>query len=417
MPPKPTGGKQHMAAKDWSISAQWIVPGTGRAIRDAVMRCRGASIEAIGRLGRVPPSAHHTDLGEVVVLPGLVNAHTHLELTHMRGQLPRRRPMPQWLFALMRRRLTGTAQAGSIIDGAEEALATGTTALADICHNHRAWKILKDSPLRKLCFAEIVGIGPASLGAMSKLLGRVKGCRSGARIRFGISPHAPYSTGIDIYRQAIKEARRRKWPVATHLAETEGERQFLLRGTGNLFEFLARLGMIDSSVSIEGCKPVEFANRVGLFDGPCILAHVNYVDDEELKLLARSEATVVYCPRASEFFGRSGHRYPEMIAKGINVALGTDGLACNDSLSMFEEMRFLRTDARVDNYTILKMATLNGAKALGWGDRIGSLQPGKQADYVVVDMPAGAGDPLEALFTSEPQILQTVIAGKAVFTG
>jgi len=402
-------------ANIWSISAEWIVPGLGRPIRNGVMRARGGRIEAIGPLSEVPPTRRHRDLGEVAVLPGLINAHTHLELTHLKNKLPRRRPMPQWLFAVARRLPTGSAQDASVADGAEQSVEAGTTALADICHNHRAHHVLKVKPLRKLCLAELVGIGPLARGAMARLHSRLKGLRATARLRFGIAPHAPYSTSEELFRQAGELARKRNWPVATHLAETDIERQFLLRGSGRFFEFLARLGMIDSSVNTHRCKPVEFARRVGLFEGPCILAHVNYIDDEEMKILTSSGASVVYCPRSSDFFGRKGHRYPEMLAAGINVALGTDSLASNDSLSVLDEMRRVRRDARVGNDAILRMATLNGAAALGWDEQIGNLAPGKQADWIALELPRETHDPLETILTSPAEVRETVIAGKTVF--
>jgi len=400
----------------WSISADWIVPGDAPAIRNGVITGKGAKIEQVGPLKKMSLLANHRDLGEVAILPGLVNAHTQLEVTHLAGKLPRRRPMTQWLFAMASQKPTGNTQDAAVTEGAQLLLASGTTALADVSHNHRAWKVLKTTPLRKLCLAEISGIGPGSGKAVDKLNRKLRGLRSGARLRFGVAPHAPYSTGHDLYRQAAKLAFRRGWPVATHLAQTESERQFLLRGTGKFFEFLAHQGMMDSSVPVHGCKPVAFAERVGLFEGPCILWHVNFIDDEELKILAGSGASVVYCPASSTFFDHSGHRYAEMITAGINVALGSDGLACSDSLSMLDAMRRLRHEGRVDNYTILRMATLNGAKALGMDGQIGSLTRGKQADWIVVELPAETHHPLEAIFTSRVKVLQTVIAGKSVFT-
>ncbi len=380
------------------------------------MRCRGAVIEQVGARTDVKPAANHRSLGEVVVLPGLVNAHTHLEFTHLRGQLPKRRPLAQWLFAMIRHSPKGIEQHSAVADGADQALATGTTALIDTCHNHRAWKTLKDTPLRKLCLAEVAGIGPTRHGAIAKLTEQIKGNRCSAKMQFGIAPHAPYSTDRDVYAEAVKLAHKKGWPVATHLGETESERQFLLHGSGKLFELLARLGMIDSSVTIHGCKPSEFAYEVGMFRAPSILAHMNCIDDEELILLSGSDTTVVYCPGASEFFGRSGHRYPDMIAAGVNVALGTDGLACNDSLSMLAEMQRMRKEARVDNDTILRMATLNGAAAMGLADKIGTLEPGKQADWIAIGLPGETSGPLETILTSQLDVLETHIAGKKVYS-
>ena len=399
-----------------SISAEWIVPGDCRPIRDGVIRWRGNKIEAVGQLQEVSPAANHRVLGEVAVIPGLVNAFTELELTGLSGKLPRGRPLTQWLFAMTRARPTGSAQDAAVAEGAAQSLAAGTTALADVSYNTRSWKVLADTPLRKLCLMEISGIGPTERKALEKLSKRLAaGYRSTSRLRFGIAPHAPYSTSEAIYRKAGALARRRRWAIATRLAQSESERQFLLSGTGRFFEFLARLGMIDLSVSTSGCRPVEFARRAGLFEGPCILAHVNAVDDDELRILSECGPSVVYCPGVNVFFGITGHRYPEMLAAGINVALGTDSLACNDSLSMLSQMRRVRHEGRVDNETILRMGTINGAKALGWSEQIGSLTPGKQADWVVLEIPPGSSGPLEPILTTKTRVLQTVIAGKTAF--
>lgn len=400
------------AERTWSISAEWVVPGDGRTLHHGIVRGRGAQIEQVGLESQVPPAANHRELGQVAVLPGLVNAHTHLELTHLRGQLPARRPMSQWLYALQSRWPATDDLDAAVEDGSAEALATGTTAIADVCHNNRAWRTLKASPLRKVCFAEVTGIGPLEEAALPRLERNLKGVRGSRKLRFGLTPHAPYSVGEQLYRQVVAMARKRKWLVSTHLAETEAERQFLLRGSGRLFDFLMHMGLMNSSVKIAGCTPVAFAQRVGMFEGPCVLAHVNYVDDAEMKILAAGGASVVCCPRSNDFFGRSGHRYAEMLAAGVNVALGTDSLASNSSLDMIDEMRRLRSEAKVDNQTILRMAALNGAKALGWSDRIGSLEPGKQADWIAVELPLETASPLETILTSARRVLEVVVAGK-----
>ena len=402
------------AARTWSISAEWIFPADGTTLRRGILRGRGGTIVAVGSEDDIPPAANHRELGEVAVLPGLVNAHTHLELTHLRGQLPPRRPMSQWLYALRTRWPATHDLDAAVEDGAAEALAAGTTTLADSCHNHRAWQTLKKTPLRAVCFAEVTGIGPLADGAIPRLKKHVRGCRSTTRLRFGISPHAPYLTAESVYRKAVAMARKRRWPVATNLAESEAERQFLLRGSGRLFDFLTHMGLMSSSVRIPRCTPVAYAQRLGLFDGPCVLGHVNYIDDAEMKILAAGGASVVCCPGCNEFFGRTGHRYAEMLAAGINVAVGTDSLASNTALDMVAELSRLRAEAKVDNQALLKMGTLYGAKALGWEDRIGSLEPGKQADWIVVDVPPDTVAPLEALFTGQGTVREVHLAGKLV---
>ena len=213
-----------------------------------------------------------------------------------------------------------------------------------------------------MCFAEVLGTGPIARGAVPRLLKSLYDLEPDDRLSFGIAPHAPYSTAEDVYRRAVLLAHDRDWLVTTHLAEAEGEDSSCSRGRASSSTSWPTSDCSAVRFGAHGCKPVEFAQRVGLFNGPCLLAHVNYIDDEELKLLARSDVSVAYCPGSSDFFGRRGHRYPEMLAAGINVAIGTDSLASNASLEMVEEMRRLRRAARVDNHTILQMATLHGAR-------------------------------------------------------
>jgi cytosine/adenosine deaminase-related metal-dependent hydrolase len=429
-------------SKSWSVQASWVIPGDGRIIRQGVLRGRGGTIEAVGPAGEVAPAKSHRTLENVAILPGLVNAHAHLELSHLRGLLPRRASMPRWLMSLLRHRGTDEQQLQAVAAGAREAIATGTTAIADISHNNGAWRVLKDLPIRKLCMAEVLGMGPLESGAMARLARSLEGLPPpDDRLRFGISPHAPYSTSEKVYREAVAIAHERGWPVCTHLAETKGERQFLMRGGGTFTRFLQTVRLLDPSFAPPACKPLEFARRVGLLGWhgdvvcrhaldvkadmatnnvamPPILAHVNYLDDQEMEILAAGGASVVYCPGSSVFFGRTGHRYADMLAAGVNVAIGTDSLASNDSLDMLAEMRRLKRQGRVDNHTILRMATLNGAIAMGWQNMIGTLEPGKAADWIAVETGnRDSGfeiqkDALETILTQPCVVVLTVIGGK-----
>ena len=200
----------------------------------------------------------------------------------------------------------------------------------------------------------------------------------------------------------------------THLAETEGEREFLEKGGGAFLDLLRKLGIVNASLPKPGCGPVELAGELGLLEDDCILAHVNYIDDAELDILAAGRASVAYCPRSSRFFGRSGHRYAQMLRRGVNVAVGTDSLASNWSLDMLAELRAIYAQGQLDCQRILEMGTINAAKALGLSGCIGTLERGKQADFVVVEVGA-AEDPLAALLEGEGGVERTVIAGQTVF--
>ena len=176
----------------------------------------------------------------------------------------------------------------------------------------------------------------------------------------------------------------------------------------------------DPTVSANMDGPTQLTGKV---ECPLLLAHVNYLDDQEMEILAAGEASVVYCPGSSAFFGRSRHRYAEMLAAGVNVAIGTDSLASNDSLDMLAEMRRLKRQGHVDNHTILRMATLNGAIAMGWQNTIGSLEPGKAADWIAVETAhrdsgfGGREDVLETILAQPCKVVETVIGGQVVYSG
>ncbi len=398
----------------WSISADWIIPAGDPPLRRGVLRMRDGVIEAVGTAETVAPAARHEPLGAVAVLPGLVNAHCHLELTGLRGRLPRERPMPQWLFAMLNERRKGIDFAGGARRGAAELLAGGCTTVGDISHDNGAWRVLKPLPIRKVCFAEVIGIGPLAAGAMGRLQESLEGIEPDERLSFGISPHAPYSTAENVYRRAVDLARKRGMRVTTHLAESPAERRFLQKGDGPLFRFLARLGLINLSVTAPGESPVTYAGRLGLLAAGTILAHVHDADDADLDLLAGGEADVAYCPGSAAFFARPGHRYDEMLGAGINVCLGTDSLASNDALNMLGELRTVHAEGKVTAETTLRMGTVNGARALGMADTVGALAPGLAADWIAVPCPAESADPVDAVLAGNQPVTRTVIAGEDV---
>jgi cytosine/adenosine deaminase-related metal-dependent hydrolase len=173
-------------------------------------------------------------------------------------------------------------------------------------------------------------------------------------------------------------------PLATHLAETPDEGEFLARHTGEFRRLWDALGGWTEGVSRAEGGPIRAMQGIGLHDYPAVLAHVNYVDDEELEILARGRASVVYCPRTHAYFGHRPHRFSEMLARGINVAVGTDSAASSPNLNLMEDLRlmyWLRPDVPVE--TLFEMATVRGARALGMGDRVGTIEAGRVADLCV----------------------------------
>jgi len=422
-----------------TIQADWLIPGDGRVIRNGVLHVRDGVVHYVEAQ---PPTGPHREARGMAILPGLINAHTHLELSHLRGQLPRGVPLAQWISHLVRLRGSNEQMQAAVVDGAHQALAAGTTAVVDISHSNIAWPALVASPLRRLCLAEVLGRGVLRPLAWHRFMRSIADVPApDAVAQAGVSPHAPYTTSPAIYRHAVRFARRRGWPLCTHLAETPAEREFLMHGRGELADWARKFGLVSPLYRGDGMGPVDFAVWVEVLrarghqprhssagaldtgrvdagastgslgaDISVILAHCNDVDDREIEIIARSGASVVYCPGSSEFFGRSGHRYRDMLQAGVNVAIGTDSLASNDSLDMLAEMRHLAHQGQVDSAAILRMATANGAVAMGRDD-LGLLTPGKAADFILVPVSPQTSDPLDEILRGNAKVAETFVAG------
>ena len=397
------------------VRARYALTPGAAPVENAVLEIQAGRVVSLGPAGSAG-AAGALDLGDVLLLPGLINAHTHLELTCLRGQVPFRGSFAEWVEMLVaslpphqgdqRARL-------SVRQGVMQSLRAGVTVVGDIGYGRRQIEELASSPLRAVCFMETLGFGPKREAAVPGLLAQLAGGESSPPdLWLGVAPHAPYSTDEGVYSKVLALAGRRGWPVCTHLAETREEVEFLSVGTGPLRGLLERRGLIEESFVPPACSPVEFAERVGLLESGALLIHLNYLTDRELELVAGSPCSVVYCPRAHAFFGHEPHRFREMMAAGTNVCLGTDGLACTDSLSILDEWRFLHQRyAELDLAALLCMSTVNAARALGIEAEVGSLGAGKQADFIT--LPVTESSPQAAM----AEILETPVEPRAVYIG
>ncbi len=421
--------------------ARWVLPVSRPPIENGCVHVEDGRITGIGRYEAHSGAA---DLGDVVLLPGFVNAHTHLELTGCAGRVPFRGSFTRWIADLAAV-VQSAHQAGeetrreAIREGLRQSLAAGVTAVADIGHGTVAADEWRRAQVHTVGFLEVLGMGPrrltphercfedaaklvegdarAGATARAEARGSLDSSANSSSLessllsppltgsvlsRLGLSPHAPYSTDAALYRQVVAYAAQAGAPVCTHLAETREELAFLSTGTGPFRELLERLGLWDGSFTPPGCSPVRYMAQLGLLELKPLLAHVNYASDDDLDLLAGCGASVVFCPRSHAFFGHEPHRYPDMLARGINVCLGTDSLASNASLSILDELRCLAGTGGLPHSRLLAMGTLAGACALGWSDEIGSLAPGKLASFAVVplDHPATC-DPIADLLLGQ----------------
>jgi len=426
-----------------SYRARWVLPVSRPPIENGCVHVEHGRITRIGR-----HEAHHgaTDLGDVAVLPGFVNAHTHLELTGCTGRVPFRGSFTRWIADLAAvvqsdYQQGEEARREAIREGFRQSLAAGVTAVADIGHGAVAVEEWRRAKVHTVGFLEVLGMGPRRLTphercfedavklvegdaraeetARAEAHGSLESSANSSSLdpsllsppltgsvlrRFGLSPHAPYSTDAALYWQVVAYAAQAGVPVCTHLAETREEIAFLSTGTGPFRELLERLGLWDGSFAPPGCSPVRYMAQLGLLALKPLLAHVNYASDDDLDLLAGHGASVVFCPRSHAFFGHEPYRYREMLARRINVCLGTDSLASNASLSILDEMRYLAAGGGLLHSQLLAMGTLAGARALGLSDEIGSLEPGKLANFAVVplDYPATCDPTADVLLGQAP---------------
>jgi cytosine/adenosine deaminase-related metal-dependent hydrolase len=373
------------------LCAAWVAPMIQRPISDGAILVDRGRVRDVGTRGEVlarNPEAPISDLGPSVILPGLVNAHTHLELSDCQ---PGPRPaggFAAWLVGMLRRtRISAEemerAVIGAVAIGVQQSLRFGVTTVGDISRQCRLTRgLLRQSPLRVVSFGEVQAMAQRRGLLEERLAIAADETMAGPRLAIGITPHAPYSVEPDGYRRCLQTARDRCLPLATHLAETEDEATFLESHAGPLRQLWDQWLTWDDSVPKFTGGPIRLARDLGLLDYPTLLAHVNYCDDDELDILAAGKASVVYCPRTHEFFGHPPHRWREMRGRGINVAVGTDSCASSPDLNLVEELRLLHRlmpQEPVEN--LWELATTRAASALGLGDA-GAIRVGDWADLV-----------------------------------
>lgn len=375
-----------------TYTAHWIFP------VDASPLERGTITIDEGKIAAIEPHGTRTpdiDLGNVAILPGFVNAHTHLDLTGTRGLCPPSPDFTQWLRSVIayRRARTPEQVQSDIAAGIAACVRYGTTLIGDISSGGGSWDLLTRSPCRAVVFRELLGLTEAR--ADESLRDAASWLHSDARR--GLSPHSPYSVRSTVY--SVLSTQRA--PIATHLAETQAELQLLRDRKGPFVDLLKELGVWDPSGLIAGHVDVIRALPRGIF------VHCNYLPPNTPFTALQS---VVVCPRTHAAFGHPRHPFPQM---KVRVALGTDSLASNPDLDILAEARFLRQNyPEIEPATLLRMLTLNGAEALVSDAVAGSLTPEKSADLVVLKLPdADERDPHDLVLRSTTPVERVMFRG------
>ncbi len=403
------------------IAAKWILPISSEPIKDGVLVTAGHCIAAVGR--RSAFADVDQDFGNAIVMPGLVNAHTHLELSCLAPQ-PERGDLIDWIVEVLeqQQRLPAAALAEHIAEavhrGVRQSLGCGVSTVGDIsrfCALTRP--LLRDGPLRVVSYGEVLAIGTRRHLLAERLRTAADTTSASPFLTIALSPHAPYSIEGQGIKDVVNHARIHHMRTAIHLAETVEEIQFLQAGRGRFRELLERIGAWDDAIPIPQATPIRYVCDLGSLGPECLAAHCNYLDEEEIDLLCATGTSVAYCPRSHQRFRHQTYPLLDLIGGGVNVCVGTDSLASAPSLSVVDELNCVHTqypDLSAD--VILAMGTLNGARALGMAQWIGSLEPGKKADFAVFACARPDDDPQTLLLRDTPPLQALYIDGAAVAT-
>ncbi len=412
------------------LCADHLITVTTPPLKDGAIAIQDNRIAAVGTretVRRQYPQMPLRDLKGSVLMPGLVNTHTHLELSKLRGVRPAGGDFVAWILGLIaaKKPMSDDDYAAAAVDGVGRCLAAGATCLGEVSTTTAGLRAMTQAGMRGIVFLEVLGRTGAGTGPwMEQVERRVNKARAQTRppISIGLSPHAPYTLSEERLRALTPYLQSEALPYAIHIAESPMELDYFLHHKGAIRSRLfPAVGWDDTPVPGEKSTPLVHIAGTGLLTGRLLLIHGVHLSDTDMDLVRQAGAKVVLCPRSNNYLGVGLPRLTAMREKGITLALGTDSLASNDSLSLWDEMRFIRKgwgDAGIFSpASLLRMATLGGAEALGLASAIGSLEPGKAADLIAVDTPAPSCDDLVASLiagTGTDQIRMVMIDGRIV---
>ena len=401
--------------------ADLVCPVVGPPIRRGAILTSSGRVLAVGEEAFVrpaEPAALERDFGRAILIPGLVNAHTHLELSGLKRKPG---PMEEWIVSLVREMRDWPAHLflASAQIGVAASLAAGVTCAGDVSTSGESATAMAGAGMRGVVFHEVLGLDPARADEIlaekmkaCDLFPEYKGLIPNA-VRHGLSPHAPYSASLALYRAAREEARARGWPVATHLGESAEEVEFLQDGGGALARVHRALNGALEGFKPSGLRPVAHLDLADALDGLALAVHANQTNAEDWVILRKNGVRVCLCPRSAGFFDHPFADAARMREAGLDLCLGTDSLASSPSLSLLDEARALREhDAEITDAELLEMCTRSGAEALGF-ENLGVLKPGGAADFCVVCPPRGVGDlHLGDVFEADAFVVCTVTNGE-----
>ena len=414
-----------MPPASFALQARYVFPVDQPPIPDGIVVIDAGRIVAVGT---ARPDVEVEDLGNVAILPGFVNPHTHLEFSDLEQPLGQPgMPFPAWIRAVIAHRgsLAGNSDQ-AIRKGLAESITAGVTTLGEIATSD-AWHAASDTNAAEMViFRELLGLKSDRKDALTQvaqahceqlptaLASEPDGT---ARQYLGLSPHAPYTVHPRVLQRAMRLSRERRFPIAMHLAESREEVQLLQSQDGPFLDLLRDLNAWEPEAIPAGTRPLDYLAMLAPAFRSLVI-HGNYLDDEEMFFLAsRAERmSLIYCPRTHAYFQHAPYPLARLLEMGISVAVGTDSRATNPDLSLLAELRFVAArHPSIPLDDVLALGTLDAARALGVDAWVGSLSPGKWANLAVVALPdSEARDPHELLLHSSGPVVATYFRGAKV---
>ena len=392
---------------------------SGPPIENGAFVVDGSVIAKVGPAARLlrEHGGRAIDLGEVAVLPGLINAHCHLDCSLMRGAILPARSFSHWVGRInaLKRAFTDSDYIRAMRIGFAELQRNGVTTVLDIVANPQVFPFLGDIPIRTWFCLELIDVRPrpwideSAFGSWLFFSREMK-----PKVGLGLSPHAPYTASSKMYQLALQCARKLDMLVTTHVGESREEYEMFAGNRGALYEFLATLGrpMNDCGAT----SPLRHLIENGLIGEDCILAHLNEVDSADLKILSESRwrpLHVVHCPKSHRFLHHNRFPMEALLERGLNVCLGTDSLASNDSLNLFSEMRTAKRNyPKLAAPDLLEMVTVRPARALKMARDLGKIADGYLADLIALPFTGSVDDVYEAIIENRDPIAWMMINGK-----
>jgi 5-methylthioadenosine/S-adenosylhomocysteine deaminase len=417
--------------------ADWVLPMATPVVRDGAVAVQGQLITHVGPADEVIaacPGASRVDLGDAIIMPGFVNVHSHLEYTTFRGILDDA-DFGDWIISLVdvKASLTPAEYLHSARLGTVEAIASGITTIADTSYSGVTLDAVADAGLRALVYLEVFGIDDTRLAeTMADLDDRLHSLRERApgRVELGIAPHAPYTVSARLFQTIATYAREHGLKLASHVAESKEELTYVRSGSGRFaHDFREKMGWERLLIQPFGVSPIKYLQQWGVFDENFLAVHCVHATIDDIRILKSKGAAVAHCPKSNAKTGCGIAPLPDLLRQGVRVGFGTDSPASSNIMDMFDEMRtalFLHRGVErdvtvLDAETCVHIATLGGAEALGMADTIGSLEPGKQADLIAVDVSSSHFVPIDNPYSAlvyganQDDVLFTCVAGDVLY--